>query len=453
MFLRFFFFLTLIALFLPGISAHAGDTYYHSQVLVFIPGEGGSLLFDPDLANMGEPEACVWGSAEALRDAQLYLALRLPNPLIARPLLSSAGTDLYGHFVSSLGDDHSSVPGFLPYTLGADFFIFAYDWRQEIGSVTVPSLAQALLDDAKIHEAKTGIPAAQTRFVLVAHSQGGLVARSLLNEQPFWADRISALYLVGTPSRGAVSAIKDLTIGPGGLKENVSGFATLLKLLPSNVDDETSKLVSITETSLYELLPVDDPRWECVDEDGHRIRIGPDDIFSVGSWKTYWPSAQLEKKVYLNGWLTRLKSQGKKLDLNFGDCSYCQDDTFHALQVTLAAAKHWRSRLGSLHDTSVLLTRPDEPSRLHLIVGGGIQTPTGIITQGATDDCNARYTYAPDNEGDDTVTLSSALDDITNPSQIKLLSKIPHAKLMNDGAFLDYLYHELSREAVVRKKS
>ena len=94
---------------------------------------------------------------------------------------------------------------------------------------------------------------------------GGLVARTFLSENPQWANRIAAMYLVGTPNLGSVKAIKTLVVGPGGLKENATSFpASLLNLLPSNVDANLTKLVAITRPSLYELLPFDDPRWECV---------------------------------------------------------------------------------------------------------------------------------------------------------------------------------------------
>ena len=103
---------------------------------------------------------------------------------------------------------------------------------------------------------------------------GGLVARTFLSENPDWADRISAMYLVGTPNLGSVKAIKTIVVGPGGLKENAVNFpASLLNLLPNDVDANLTKLVAITRPSLYELLPFDDPRWECVAADGSRTRI------------------------------------------------------------------------------------------------------------------------------------------------------------------------------------
>jgi hypothetical protein len=103
--------------------------------------------------------------------------------------------------------------------------------------------------------------------------------------------------------------------------------------------------------------------------------------------------------------------------------------------------------MGSLSYTNTLLTRPGEESRLKVIVGTGIKTPTGIITEGAHDASLARYTYEPDNDGDETVTGVSALDDLhPSPKNIKLLNGVSHGKLLTDRHFLDYFYSELSAE-------
>jgi pimeloyl-ACP methyl ester carboxylesterase len=426
----------------------------HTQVLVFIPAYEGSMLYDPDLAAKGGSAPCVWGSVDAIRTSDLYFALRMPNPLVARPMLSAGPIDVYGRFVDGVTDDHDSAPGFHPYTQGADFFTFAYDWRQEIASVTAPQLEQALLDYARIHEGKTGIPAEQTRFVIVAHSMGGLVARTLISEKPEWADRISRLYLVGTPNLGSVKAIKTLVLGPGGLKENVTVFpASLLNLLPNTVDVNVTKLVAITRPSLYELLPFDDPRWECVAADGSRTRVGAPDVLSVGPWEPYWPTAELEKRLFLDGWLKRQQSAGRKSG-GGSDWAFCQDADLHQLQKILAQVKDWRLRMGSLSYTNTLLTRPGEASRLKIVLGTGLKTPTGIITEGAHDFCTARFTYAPDYDGDETVTGASVLDDLhPAPANLQLLTRVPHGKLVTDPQFLDYIYGELSNEPVMPPRS
>ena len=419
----------------------------HAQVLVFLPAYEGSKLYDPTLDPPTDDPPCVWGGIDAIRQAKLYLALRMPNPLDARQMVSAGPIDVYGDFYSGLSDTQDA-PGFQPYTDGADFFTFAYDWRQEIATVTAPLLGQALEHYARIHEEKTGIPAADTRFILVGHSMGGIIARTFLSENPQWADRIAAMYLVGPPNLGSVKAIKTLVVGPGGLKENAITFPdSLLNFLPSSVDANLTKLVAVTRPSLYELLPFDDPHWECVAADGSRSRISAQDMLRVGPWQTYWPSPELEKSVFLDGWLKQRQAEGRKKIGDVADWEFCQDPDLQALQKILALVREWRLRMGSLCYTNTLLTRPGEPSRLKLVVGTGTKTPTGVITEGAHDASTARYTYEPDNDGDETVTRASAMDDLhPAPNQVKQLDGVTHGKLMTDPHFLDYIYSELSHE-------
>lgn len=433
----------LFVSFSPFLRAEAP---LHAQVLVFLPAYEGSKLYDPDLAEGEADPPCVWGSLDAIRDANLYLALRMPNRLEARPMVSAGPIDVYGDFISGITEEQDT-PGFQPYTEGADFFVFAYDWRQEIATVTAPLLGRALDNYARIHERKTGIPASETKFILVAHSMGGLVARTFLSENPDWAGRIAEMILVGTPNLGSVKAIKTLVVGPGGLKENATGFpAALLNLLPSNVDANLTKLVAISRPSLYELLPFDDPHWECVAADGSRARISAQDMLRIGPWQNYWPSAELERRVYLDGWLKKRQAEGRK-KIDPPDWTFCQDADLPQLQQMLAQVREWRLRMGSLNYTNTLLTAPGGASRLKVVIGTGIKTPTGIITEGAHDSSLARYTYEPDNDGDETVTGTSVLDDLHPvPGQIKLLNRVTHGKLMTDPDFLDYLYGELSHE-------
>jgi len=369
-------------------------------------------------------------------------------------MLNAGPIDVYDRFVSGLTDNHANVPGFHPYTLGADFFIFAYDWRQEIATITAPALGDALDQYALVHEKKTGIPAKETRFILVGHSMGGLVARTFLSENPQSVERIAAMYLVGAPNLGSVKAIKTLVIGPGGLKENAVGFpASLLNLLPNNVDANITKLVAISRPSLYELLPFDDPHWECVAANGSRSRVSALDLLSVGPWEPYWPSPELERRNFLDTWLKKRQAEGRK-QINPADWEFCQDPDLRALQKILAQVRDWRLHMGSLNYTNTLLTRPGEASRLKVVVGTGLKTPTGIITEGAHDFSLARYTYEPDTDGDETVTARSALDDLPAASpNIKLLTGVTHGKLMTDRQFLDYIYGELSHQPVVDKRT
>jgi hypothetical protein len=102
----------------------------------------------------------------------------------------------------------------------------------------------------------------------------------------------------------------------------------------------------------------------------------------------------------------------------------------------------------------MLMTRPGEATRLRVIVGMGLKTPTGLITEGAHDSSIARYTYAPDNDGDETVTGASVLDDLhATSANVKLIAEVTHGKLMTDHQFLDYFLGELSHEPVIGRQT
>jgi pimeloyl-ACP methyl ester carboxylesterase len=434
-------------------AARADVPRLHAQVLVFIPAYEGSQLYDPTLLDKDETPPCVWGGLDAMRMSKFYFSLRMPNALDARPMLSAGPIDVYETFTSAMTEDQDEAPHFTPYTQGADFFTFAYDWRQEIATVTAPALADALDQYAKVHEQKTGIPAADTKFIIVTHSMGGLVARTLISERPELAARISMLYLVGCPNLGSVKAIKTVVVGPGGLKENALNFpASLLNLLPNNVDANVTKLVAITRPSLYELLPFDDPRWECVAADGSRHFVPASDLLTVGPWQPYWPSAELEKKEFIDDWLKKREAEGRKHIVE-ADWEFCQGPQMEQLQKILVQVRDWRLKMGSLNYTSTLLTNPGEATRLRVVIGTGLKTPTGVITEGAHDFSLARYTYAPDNDGDETVTGASALDDFHGtPDTVKLLNGVTHGKLMGDTQFLSWFWNELSNQELVPER-
>lgn len=436
---------SLLSLLLPARAEYP----LHANVLVFIPAYEGSKLYDPELGDPGNDPLCVWGNLDAIRSAKLYFALRNPNPLQAGPMLSAGPLAVYRDFVENMTEEQDNA-NFHPYTQGADFFTFWYDWRQEIATVTAPLLGRELEKYAKIHEARTGISADETKFIIVGHSMGGLVARTFLSENPQWANRLAAMYLVGTPNLGSVKAIRTLVVGPGGLKENATNFPeSLLNLLPSSVDNNVTKLTAITRPSLYELLPFEDPHWEVVQNNGSRSRVSAQEVLTVGPWQQYWPSAQIEQRLFLDDWLKKREAEGR-IKIDPAAWCYCQDPDLKQLQNILAQVREWRLRMGSLDYTNTLLTRPGEPSRLKVVIGTGLKTPTGVITEGEHDNCRARYTYEPDNDGDETVTGVSAMDDLhPAPGNVKLLNGVTHGRLMIDHQFLDYFYGELSSQPMV----
>jgi hypothetical protein len=416
----------------------------HKDVLVFVPAYEASQLFDADPGDKNDP-VCVWGCYNVFFSSKRYFALRLPNPLVAKPLLAVGPIDVYRKFVSTMTEARDDRPQFSPYTRGADFFIFTYDWRQEIATDSAPKLAAALENFARIHESKTGLPAAQTRFIIVAHSMGGLVVRTLLSEQPEWAARVSRLYLVGTPNAGSVKATRTVVVGPDSIEDYAHGFpGALLDILPTDVDQNVTKLVGITRPSLYELLPMDDPHWTAIQANGDGRRMSATDVLLARSWEPYWPSAGLEKRLFLDGWLkNRATESGKTIDP--APWEFCQDPAYGKLKEILGQVARWRNIMGRLSATDRQLTRAGESSRLKIVLSTGLKTPSGVLTVGLHDDAKGYYTYDAKADGDGTVERVRVLDDMKASSlAVEQLQGVPHGRLMIDPHFLAYFTKELA---------
>ena len=420
----------------------------HADVLVFVPAYEGSQLFDDDLEGSNDP-TCVWGNLNVFFCSKLYFSLRMPNPLEPRTMRAVGPVDIYGRFLTTLTRENPQAPGFVPYTLGADFFIFDYDWRQDM-SATAAQLGRALERYAAVHAARTDIPAGETRFIIVSHSMGGLVVRTLLGGEPHWAPRIAQAYLVGSPNTGSVKAIRTVVYGPDSLKAKATGFpGVLLNLLPTSVDQNVTKLTGITRPSLYELLPFGDPHWTSEVTGQPSRRMTGDDLLEASSWEPYWPTAALEKRLYLEGWLKDRLAEGRKR-IDPADWEFCQDSDYGPLKKLLAQTRDWHARMGSLRQALELMTAPDGETRLHLIAGTGLKTPSGVVTTGAHDASRGSYTYG---DGDGTVELSRNLDGVSpSAPNVKLLHGVPHGKLMGNAQFLSYFVAELSGRRLVPER-
>jgi pimeloyl-ACP methyl ester carboxylesterase len=446
--------LSIFVIILAMLSAWGEASPVHSEVLVLVPAYEGSQLFDPTLDQDKSDPRCVWGNYNVFLSSKLYFALRQPNLLAVKPMMAVGPIDVYRGFVKKMTEPNDDVRSFTPYKLGTDFFVFSYDWRQEIATVSAPTLARGLESYAKIHELKTGIPAKDTRFIIVTHSMGGLVARTLISEKPEWAERISRLYLVGSPNDGSVKAIRTVIVGPDSIKEYAKGFpGTLLNLLPTDVDQNVTKLVGITRPSLYELLPYTDPNWQVRPPNDSTNRISADEVLKASSWEQYWPSADLEKRLFLDGWLKDREREGRKT-IDPASWAYCQAPTYAKLKELLSEVRAWRQVMGPLSHTQRLLTRNGEKTRLRVIVSTGLKTPSGVISTGAHDSSQAYYTFDSKNDGDGTMEAKRVIDDISpNSPIIEKLHGVPHGRLMIDSSFLSYFTQELSGGSTVPLKA
>ncbi len=415
---------------------------HHRRIVVFIPAYEASLLYDSYVRSPNVPPPLIWGSVDGLRKANLYGALRLPTPLVPKCMLKAGPIEVYKPFVQFLTRPTSR---FAPFQEGVDFFHHSYDWRQDLLSVLVPQLAEALHRYTEIYKEACPHSASDPEIIIVAHSMGGLLVRTLLQLQPEWAERISRFFMLGTPNRGSIKAVKTLAVGPGGLRENELRFpVSLLRWLPNQVTLALTQLVAITRPSLYYLLPQDDPHWIVPNLSSSKRphRFGAEDLLHLATWRHFWPSAELENELFLKPWLEREHDAGRPLRPRH-EYEYCQDEHLPKLKKMLHDVTKWRKLLGPVSTTDAALTRPGEPSRLWAVTGTQLKTPRGFQLNGKPLPI-ADANFHDYSDGDETVTSSSVLDDLDpRAANVLQLPKVSHGQMVNSPIFWDKLAHFL----------
>src|SRR5690349_7535288 len=232
-----------------------------NHLVVVLPGILGSTLAGPD--------GMVW---EVSGRAALKAVLTLGRSLHRLKLPAGIGDEHPGDGIEpvALMSDLHVIPGIwtplkgydrvtkrlnsLGYTVEkGNLLPFAYDWR-------LSNRYNGALLARRVDEALDELgPDAKVSFV--CHSMGGLVARWCI-EQCGMAERTDKLITMGTPYRGAASALEQLVNGVrkglGPLAVDLTEFArslpSLHQLLPEYACiDSPDGLVKTTETTLPEL--------------------------------------------------------------------------------------------------------------------------------------------------------------------------------------------------------
>lgn len=185
--------------------------------VIFIPGIGGSELKVASETNWSAPDGhggnyenvfkkdeAVWmnliAAANPLHPHDDYFdVLRMENDGLTSTadiqttdrILSEAYANTIKHFTDN------------GYVLGEDLFVFPYDWRQDV------TLSSELLD-LKVDQIRESV--GSQKVDLVAHSMGGLVARSYISNQEN-SIKVRKLISLGSPYLGAVKFLKALREG------------------------------------------------------------------------------------------------------------------------------------------------------------------------------------------------------------------------------------------------
>ena len=173
------------------------------------------------------------------------LKLRSDGVTPVAPAVQASGVywDAYGDLV-----DYLQRQG---YVMGADLWLFPYDWRQDV-ELTARSLdtliTQALVaaNGGQTDPAAWSIP----RVNVVAHSLGGLVGRAYIADA-VRAARVDQLITLGSPQFGSTKALKALLYGdqfgpwflgiglnPQEINDLSQNMAAVMQLLPSRAYDQ-----------------------------------------------------------------------------------------------------------------------------------------------------------------------------------------------------------------------
>lgn len=194
---------------LDGFSAEAYVERCASNVL-FLPGIKASRLY---MKNEEGREDTLWPPtffSDDISDLGLDEYGDSNNEVYTADVLESAGlTDYYASFLDDLERKKEA------YVIG-DFLPFAYDWRMSVHDVA--NIDTPYPDDFKSLSYETERLAKSSKsgkVTIVAHSNGGLVAKELLKllEEQEATDLIDRVILVGTPQMGTPKSILSLLYG------------------------------------------------------------------------------------------------------------------------------------------------------------------------------------------------------------------------------------------------
>ncbi len=224
--------------------------------LILIPGIGGSELKTDEMKVWAEDnghggkfnylypkDETVWlneGKATEFGEDDYFDVLRMKTDGIN----SEVNLGLTGNLVSRAYQGAIDFFTSNGYELNKDFFLFPYDWRKDISGT------KDLLDE-KIQEIKS--QTGSQKVDILAHSMGGLVARSYISDLGK-AKNVRKLFTLGTPHLGSVGSLKNLRYGgcltKQGILSKLADFNVCFGLIPSETNDVVRNMISV-----FQLVP------------------------------------------------------------------------------------------------------------------------------------------------------------------------------------------------------
>jgi len=209
---------------IDDLETDAGSLPSPRLPVILIPGVGGSqLINDQNLDGIYDQDWLnIWALMLSPGDEHLYPAHLQPdgntpaNPGAAEYYTMRAGDILRTELTEDIYT--GTINFFLSkgYIEGQTFFVCPYDWRKDLRQIAYnynPSYQLGITLDACINTALARNPDVR-KVNIVAHSMGGLVARTYMID-PTRASKIKNLVTLGTPYFGATK-IAQMLLAPEG---------------------------------------------------------------------------------------------------------------------------------------------------------------------------------------------------------------------------------------------
>lgn len=231
-----------ISLVLPA-NASVSCSFNNSKVsqskvpLLIVPGIMGTEIYKGEEILWPDTNRMVYTKDDRFMDSLGYKedSSPLDTSMTVGSILGQPSR--FFDYSKALSDDLVSQ-GYEP---GKTLFTFPYDWRKDLSEIATQNLSGQI--DYILNQTSAGKTAGKVD--VIAHSQGGLVVKSLLYLRPEYQSKVNKLVFVGTPNLGAPKAAKALLYGD----------SMGVELLNLGLDPDEVKTIGRNMPSIYQLLP------------------------------------------------------------------------------------------------------------------------------------------------------------------------------------------------------
>jgi len=379
--------------------------------IIFIPGILGSKLT--------KGGKTIWGQERVSAEDLVFDPAECPANVRAELLLDYQAIEavhIYGQAITTMCSTTSGRQ---------DLYAFPYDWRRDIRDAAI-DLDKHLRSQEDLRDRD---------LVIVAHSQGGLVAWYWLQHYYTPQVHLKHLLLLGSPLDGSCEMVRIMAHGYEDIPANSEGLpAAPLDLVYKYYFSEL-RASAYTFPSIFELLPPEtDQDRACVMDQTFPPRAR--NLLSEQEWEL----PQVEKTLLNEGALFSKSTWSYDFPNSSSDKA-ARDLFYQRRSKAIALAQAFRRELDidRQHEQNVLLT---------IFVSENFKTVDRVIIDGSLG--SFHLTVDPlSNSGDGRVprrrAIPDSLDEAGRWFEVQYTHS-DHGSLPDDLTFLEYLNHQMQYE-------